>query len=479
MSFSHRYLITLLSSVIRAGLNFFVSVSVAKYFMPELYGEYEYILSILTAALLFMNMGTEQAYFTFIAKKKQHFKFHLYYFSWQFLQIVFLFLFIISINKDAYHFIFKDVKIDLVIIALVALFFSGNIQNSINHMVESIRKTNYTMILSIIMALLHLVLILIFLNANILNIKILFQVVLFEYILYAFIILFLFKNYRFEIFSNDKFSFIEMVGKFYIYSKPLFLLAIFVFIYTFIDRWIIQTYIGAKAQAYFAISMKFSTLTILITSSILKIFWKEISESIERGDIEKTKKYFKIVSENLFVFTTVVSSTLFFFSDSILNYFYSDTYQEASLVFKLIMLYPIFQSMGQLYASFCYASAQTKLYSNVAYFTLTFGIIISMVILSNFALKIGIVGFAIKLLIMSCLSVLILEYHILKFLQVKTNHLYKGRSVVMIFSMSYLVYLTQVWFNFPFLVQVLLVSCLYVVPVGVYLFKVLKKELNI
>ena len=77
MTFSQRYLITLLSSVVRAGLNFTVSIQVAKYLMPEMYGNYQYLLSVFTSILLFINMGTESAYFTFISQKKQNIRFHI------------------------------------------------------------------------------------------------------------------------------------------------------------------------------------------------------------------------------------------------------------------------------------------------------------------------------------------------------------------------------------------------------------------
>lgn len=477
MSFSNRYLITLSSNIIRAILNFIVSISVARYLMPEAYGNYQYILTILTAVLLFINMGTENAYFTFISQKLQSFRFHLFYFGWQFLQLCIALFLIIVLSDDLYQVLLKDLEKSLILIALVAVFFVNNVQNSINHIIESIRMTYYSQMISIVVALFHLVIVLGFIYFDNLTIETLFKILFIEYLFYSIVILLLIK--KFQLFSDDPFKFKLVFKKFYIYSKPLFFLSLGVFISTFIDRWLIQTYIGAEGQAFFSISIQFSALIILVTSSVLKIFRKEIAESLEEGDLEKTRKYFEAISKNLFIFTTLVSSVLFFFSEEVLRYFYTDAYLGASLVFKLIMLYPIFQSMGQLYSSFSFASSQTRLYTNISYFTLTLGIILALFFVSDKGLGMGAEGIAIKFLILGVVSTSILEYTILKYLKSEYDFFYKLKYVIAIFVASYFVYLLQHYLGFSFWVQVFIVGSVYIMPVGVYLFRNLKKELEL
>lgn len=478
MTFTNRYLITLLASILRAGLNFIVSIQVAKYLMPELYGNYQYILAITTSILLLMNMSTENAFFTFISKSKQHIKFHITYFAWQLVQILLVFLFVLVLNKEIYQLIFKDIDIGLVFIALGASFFVGNIQNTLIHLVESVRKTHFSQLLNIFIAIVHMFIVFSFIYTDSLSVKVLFKILLFEYVLYAFVIFLLLKSHSDELFLNDFFDIKDMINKFYTFCKPMFVLTIFGFFYTFIDRWLIQTYIGADGQAYFSISMQFSALIILVTSSVLKVFWKEIAESIGQNNIEKTRKYFVVVSQNLFLFTTVISSVLFFFSDDILYFFYSDNYMDASLVFKLIILYPIFQSMGQLYSVFLLGSEQTKLYRNISIGISILSITIAILFLADFGMKLGVEGIAIKLLMMNVLSIFILEYYIMKYLNSNVNYFYKIKWFLFIFTISYFVYLIQVYLNYSFLAKVGLVSIFYVLPIGIYLFKSLKKELN-
>ncbi len=477
MSFSNRYLITLSSNIIRAILNFIVSISVARYLMPEAYGNYQYILAILTAVLIFINMGSENAYFTFISQRLQSFRFHLFYFVWQFLQLCMALCLIVLLSDDLYQVLFKDLEKSLILIALVAVYFISNVQNTINHIIESIRMTYYSQIMSIVVALFHLVIILCFIYFDNLTIETIFKILFVEYLFYSIVMFFLMR--RFQVFSDDTFDLKLVFKSFYTYTKPLFFLSLGVFISTFIDRWLIQTYIGGEGQAFFSISIQFSALIILVTSSVLKIFRKEIAESLEEKDLEKTKKYFEVVSKNLFIFTTLVSSILFFFSEEILIYFYTDVYLGASLVFKLMMLYPILQSMGQLYSSFSFASSQTRLYTNISYFTLTLGIVLALYFLSDKGLGMGAEGIAIKLLILGIVSTSLLEYNIINYLKSKYDFLFKLKYIIIIFFVSYLVYYVQHYLGFSFLVQVFIVGVFYILPVGIYLFRNLKKELEL
>lgn len=477
MTFSNRYLITLISNVIRAVLNFFVSVSVARYLMPESYGDYQYILTVMTAMMLLINLGTEKAYFTFVSQKLQSIKFHLFYFAWHLFQLMVIFSFVIFLSGDMYQIFFKDFEKILILVALIAVFFVQNVQNSINHIAESIRKTNYSQSLGIGVAGFHLVVVIGFIYFKHLNIQILFQILLLEYLLYALVLAFMLK--KFTPFSDEVFDIKIVFSKFYSYSKPLFFLSLVGFLYTFTDRWLIQTYVGSEGQAFFAISIQFSALTMLVTSSVLNVFWKEIAESLEKRDTEKSRLYFEKVSKNLFVFTTMVSSVLFFFSDEILKFFYADEYLGASLVFKLIMLYPIFQSMVQLYSSFCLASSQTGLYAKVLYWSTGLGIALAFWFVGDFGLAMGAEGIAIKLLTTGVLVSYLLEFYIVRYLKSNFDFMYKIKYATLLFVVSYLLYELQTWLQFPFLLQVAFVGFLYALPVGVYLFKDLKKELRI
>ena len=465
------------SSYLRAALNFAVSVQVANYLTPGLYGNYQYLLTVSTAIMLFFNMGSENAFFTFISKKQQHINFYILYLLWQLTQILFVLVFLFVIHRDVYTFLYKDFNIGLVILAISASFFVGNIQSTINHIAESIRKTYLSQSVSIFVAFIHVVAITGVVYFDCLTISLLFKILFFEYFLYALIIFLLLKKYRFELFNNDIFVLSIAVNDFYVYCRPLFFLGLFNFLYVIIDRWLIQTYVGTEGQAFFSISMQFSTLVILMTSGILNIFWKEISESIELNNLKRSRIYFRVVSSHLFTFSCVVSAILFFYSEQILSYFYTDAYIGALVVFKLIMIYPVVQSMGQLYSVFLLAAEKTKLFKDVSIFISGSSILVAILLLSDFGFNAGVEGIALKIVIMNFFLIVILEYYICNYLGIDTIFLVKLKSLILSFFCAFIVHEFQSYMDFPFLVQVTLVGFLYVLPIGLYLFNSLQRQL--
>ncbi|MDA8862065.1 oligosaccharide flippase family protein [Gammaproteobacteria bacterium] len=478
MSFTSRYIITLLSSIVRAALNFFVSIKVANFLMPDLYGQYQYILTIITAFLLLINIGSENAFFTFISEKKQHIKFYIVFFTWQFFQVTAVTLLVIFLNAELYAFIFKDVDVYIIVIAIVALFFNGTIQASLNHILESIRKTNISQTLVILVALLHLILIMYLINLDKLDIKILFQIILFEYFLYTIITICILNLYKNDLLSSEPFVFTAMFQKFYKYCKPLILLAFVGACYTISDRWLIQTFLGSSAQAYFAISIQFSTLSILLTSSIVSIFRKEISESLAANNWHKVRSFYQVISRNIFLITTIICSILFIYSDDVLNFFYGEAYKEASLIFKIIMLLPITKSTGTVYVSFLYATSKAKISAYISYLLLPFSICLSILFISDFGLSLDIHAMGIRLLITEIIYIVFLEYFICKYLNIDNQYLFKVIVFVCFVLVAYVIRLFLYGIGLDFIFHILFVSIFYILPIGLYLMRNLKNKLD-
>ena len=248
----------------------------ARYLMPESYGNYQYITAIITSILLLANLGTEKAYFTLISQKLRPLGFHIFYYAWQLIQIFILLLLLSIIHEDWLVLIFRNTEASLILIALIALFLSGSIQTTIGNLFESIRKTVYAQAISVGIAFLHLLIIFILIWENELTISLLFQIIALEYLIYLLVAIIIIKVKNVSFASNDRSNVKSSFLEFYHYSKPLALFMLIAFFYTFFDRWLIQTYVGSEGQAFFSIAVQFSTLSILVTSSVLKIFWNKV-----------------------------------------------------------------------------------------------------------------------------------------------------------------------------------------------------------
>src|SRR4030067_1502480 len=75
-----------------------------------------------------------------------------------------------------------------------------------------------------------------------------------------------------------------MINEYWIYCSPLIGLSLVGFLYNFSDKWLLQKFGGALQQGYFQIATQFSSVSLLATSSILSVFWKEIAESWAKRD---------------------------------------------------------------------------------------------------------------------------------------------------------------------------------------------------
>ena len=84
----------------------------------------------------------------------------------------------------------------------------------------------------------------------------------------------------FEVLKVKKFDDTEenTLKKYLNYCLPLIPYSWITFAYIFIDRWLLQYYSGSVEQAYYSVAAQFAAIALIFTTSILRIFWKEISE---------------------------------------------------------------------------------------------------------------------------------------------------------------------------------------------------------
>jgi O-antigen/teichoic acid export membrane protein len=61
------------------------------------------------------------------------------------------------------------------------------------------------------------------------------------------------------------------------------------FAYIFLDRWLLQDFGGNLEQAFYGVGAQFSAVSLIATSAMLRVFWKEMAESHESGDTEGSR----------------------------------------------------------------------------------------------------------------------------------------------------------------------------------------------
>ena len=93
---------------------------------------------------------------------------------------------------------------------------------------------------------------------------------------------------------------VSIFNEYKYYCIPLIPLAWLGAAHDFADRWMLQTWSGSKEQAYFGVAAQISGVSLLVTTAILRIFWKEIAEAHQAGNFNKVGALYSKLLRMLF-----------------------------------------------------------------------------------------------------------------------------------------------------------------------------------
>lgn len=451
-SFQKRYFSTLLFNIVNSFINFLTSIIIVRTLSPIEYGNYQFLVSIFVAIFTFANLNSQNGYFTFISQKKESYKFYKHYLLWEFIQFSFVGLSIIGIIASGYN-LFLNIEAGLIALAFISIYLTKNIRELIVNTFESTRATHYYLYFIFTINLINLALITLLKYYDALNVKTILSLSIAEYSIFFMISLYVFLKHKDTFINSDKtYSFRDNFQKYSTYTKPLFISSLIAFSYLFLERWLLQKYGGADQQAFYSLAIQFSSIILILTTSMLKIFWKEIAEYIHKKDYVHLNIIFSSSIENIFFITTIISLFFAFNAKEIILILYGNKYIAAETVFVLMNLYTIHQTLGQLYGTFMLAAEETKVYSIIGiFFTLIALPFILFAVLPKqlYGLNLGAVGIASVMIIIQLFSVNSLGYYIKR----KYNF-----DSIFLFQIKHLARIAMVFFLINYLADLLFVN---------------------
>ncbi len=360
-------------------------------------------------------MGSSSAFYTFISQRKRTISFYLYYLAWtgaQFLVVTLLIAFFIPDFLRERIWLGHDREI--ILLAFLASFTMNKLWELTVQAGESIRKTVVTQAIIIILSLTHLCLIVIMIKFDYLAVRSLFLVLIGEYLLFTAFLAYRLKRELVEK-GHEEAPFLSILREFRSYCTPLMIYAWVGFAYTFADTWMLQHFGGATQQGFFSIGQRFSVLSLIATTSMLKIFWKEIAESNWSKDLERVRRLYYKTSRALYFVGALVSCFLIPYSREILGSFLGTSYEPAWWCLTIMLLYPIHQSMGQIGGTFFYATERTLVYRNIGVIMMGVSIPVTYFVLAPptawvAGLGLGATGIALKMVGLQFIGVNIQAY---------------------------------------------------------------------
>ncbi len=267
----------------------------------------------------------------------------------------------------------------LVLLAFLASFMQNAIWPIASQMAEAQRESVRVNRLNALIAATHLGIILLLWKIGRLTLPLIFIALALEWAIAGWLAARLYwrqdSQDHSEVESPDRAS--TAWREFWHYCKPFVPYTALGFVYAFADRWMLQHWGGATEQAFYAVAAQFATVVLLATTSILRIFWKEIAEAYHRKDRARMERLYLKVSRGLYFVSAVVAGGLLPWAGEIIKLVLGTSYSGGATTLMLMFLYPVHQSMGQIGGTMLYATGHTRAQVVIGLFTMLISLVVA------------------------------------------------------------------------------------------------------
>jgi O-antigen/teichoic acid export membrane protein len=415
-----RFLTTFITNILRVGLSFFTGLIIARALGPSDYGNFTFLLGSFTSLAALVDMATSSAFYTFISQRQRGRKFFFYYAVWIITQLLILLIFTLFVPDSLRYKIWLGQPGELILLALLVTFSTNLIWRLAGHLGESVRDTVGVQVRNLALAVAYLGSVIVLAGLHITSIKNLLIVNVLLYLVFS--ALYLRRIYRGGTVTRDADESLKSVfAEFKSFCLPLVIYTGIGFLYSFADYWLLQKFGGAVQQGYYAIGARFAALSLIATTSILQIFWKEIAEAHAQGKAERVKTLYQQISRSLLFVGAVISCALIPFSREILTLLLGASYQAAWVPLSLMFLYPVHQSMGQITGTMLFATGRTKIKSLIGIFFMILSIFTAYFMLAPKdlyipGLNMGAMGLALKMLMCQFIEVNLMAFFVSRYI---------------------------------------------------------------
>jgi O-antigen/teichoic acid export membrane protein len=441
-SISVRFISTLTTNLLRIVFSFTTGLIIARTLGPSEYGNYNFLLGSFISLATLVDMASSSAFYTFISQKQRGRRFFLYYTTWIFTQSVILLGITLFIPETFKKKLWLGQPVELILLALFVTLSMNIIWKLAGQIGESVRDTIGVQIRNLSLAVGYLICVVSLKGFHLVSIKSLLIVNIVLYLLFSILYsrrLFHSGTLIKETDENLKTVFAEFKR----FCLPLVLYTTIGFIYTFADYWLLQKFGGSAQQGYYAIGASFASLSLIATTSILQIFWKEVAEAYSAGNAERVRMLYHKVSRSLFYLGAVISCFLIPFSKEMLALLLGPSYQDAWLPLSLMFLYPIHQSMGQITGTMFYATERTKTQSYIGIFFMTLSIFTAYFMLAPKTLPIpgldmGATGLALKMVLCQLVAVNLMSFFVARYISAPFDWTHQVFVLLMLLPLGFL-----------------------------------------
>ncbi len=466
-------------SLFRALLSFSTGMLLARFLGPKDYGNMSFLLGTFLAIRQLLDMGTAQAFFTFMSQRLRSKFFVLSYFSWLGLQFFIVIFFIgVFFPEKWIQTIWHGEHRLLIVLAFAAAFMQNSVWSSVQQALEAQRLTYKAQGIGIAIVIVHLIAVTLLWFFGTIGLYPIFTAIFIEYILATLIAYRFLEFHLSEENEGGVQTGISIYRMFIKYCTPIIVYSWIGFIYSFADTWLLQNYGGSVKQAYYSVSSQFAAVALLATASISNIFYKEIAEAYHKQDMEKVKRIYFKVSRSLFLIGAIISSFLIPWTKDLLQNILGDSYISGYITLSIMFLYPIHQSMGQIGGAVFFATEHVSLQAKIGIGFMLASIIVSYFVLAPTTalipgLNLASEGLAMKMLFMQFFQVNIMAYIISRIFKTSFDWVYQPVTILGCLALSWLTHFLVIFIignSLSFIFSLTLAGLIYSILIALFIF---------
>jgi O-antigen/teichoic acid export membrane protein len=439
-----RLLYSVGSNSIRAAISFLIGLLVARALRPAAFGDLMFLLGSFVAIRPLLDMGASNAFFTFLSQRSRERRFYLYYFGWLALQFFAALLLVALIIPDN---IFRRIWLgndrEIVVLALIASFLQQQVWQTVGQIGEAGRKTIKVQSLNLFVVLVYMVTVSMLTAFASVSIMEILLILIGQYAAATLLAFWILRGDSSPQVA-ERVSASIVLREYWEYCRPLIALSLVTVSFDFADKWLLQRFGGPVQQGFFQVANQFSAISLLATSSILNVFWKEIAAAWADGDRERVARLYKKVNRGLVMLGAILTGLLLPWAQEIVSILLGDAYLKAWPVLAIMLLYPIHQSMGQIGGTMLYASGHTKKYMAVSALVMMFSIPVSYLMLASPSNAIipgfglGAVGMAVKMVLVGVVSVNLQAWVIGRYCGWKLDWVFQAVGITLMIALGFL-----------------------------------------
>tara|TARA_B100000315_G_scaffold210435_1_gene206711 strand:- start:16 stop:1536 length:1521 start_codon:yes stop_codon:yes gene_type:complete len=410
-----RSIFSIVANILRGGLSFTTILIVARTLGPADYGNYAFLLGSFTAIKVLLDMGSSSAFQTFISKEERGSIFVASYMGWQLVQFLLVVMIIaLILPQKWFDVVWLDHGRNLVLLAFAAVFLQQQAWQTAIQIGESKRLTRRIQMLNVVIAFVHFLLVIGCWFFDLISVYFIFGLTLCEYLIFLVVA---YKALSVSSFKREAFDGRAVLKEYLEYCAPLVLYSIFGFGYQFADRWMLQNFSGPLEQGFYEVGFRFGAVSLIITSSLLNIFWKEIAEAKENKTWELIQKLHRKLSRFLFTVGAIIAGFLIPWSEEILRLVLGSSYIDGALVVAIMLGYAAFNSVAQINNSTLLALGKTGAHLTLGSILMAVGILMAYLFLApkdSFlpGLDMGSLGLAVKMILFIILHINVVSWWI-------------------------------------------------------------------